>query len=311
MPTTHALGTMKLYDNIRDIWPDEDADFSPWLVENIDLLGDTIGLTLEAVERESPVGGFSADLLARESNSSATAVIENQLGISDHDHLGKLIAYASGKESAYVIWIVQTAREEHRQAVRWLNEITYEGVGFFLLEIQLWQIDSSQLAPKFNLLEAPNGWAKSNKKPSCSLNGNSDKIKYNFWSDYRYYAFEDPTYSKEFRSHDPLPIRVYNLGIGSSDACIFLTCNTREDRVGVELNIHDDKDLFDDLEREKSKIEAQIGLPLEWSRLDNRKASRIRLECDKNFRDASKRTECFDWLMQYSLAFKRAFTPLL
>lgn len=311
MAMSKTLGTLEQYENIRDIWPDENADFSPWLEEHLELLGDTIGLSLEAVERESPVGDFSVDMLARDINSSACVVIENQLSETNHDHLGKLLTYAAGKNAAFIIWIVRTARDEHKAALQWLNDVTGEEIGFFLLEIQLWSIDGSAMAPKFNLVEAPNGWAKNTKRPTCSLCGTSDKIKFNFWSEFRYYAFKDAIFSKEFRSHDPLPIRVFNLGIGSSSACILLTCNTREDRVGVELNIHDNKDLYDDLLREKIKIETSIGKPLEWCRLDNRKASRIRLEFDKNFRDPASRTECFDWLMQYALAYKKAFADLV
>lgn len=198
MPLVSTLGTLKKYENIRDIWPDENADFSPWLEKNINLLGDKIGLSLEVVERESPVGDFTVDVLARDINSSATVVIENQLSITDHNHLGQIITYAAGKTATYVIWIVQTAREEHKAAISWLNNSTGEEIGFFLVEIQVWQVDDSHLAPAFYIAEAPNGWTKNTKRPACSFCGTSEKIKFNFWSEFNYFAFSDPNFRRNF-----------------------------------------------------------------------------------------------------------------
>jgi hypothetical protein len=310
MAITTSLGVLKKYDNIRDVWPDEDADFSPWLEKNIDLLGDKIGLSLEVVERESPVGDFTVDMLARDINSSATVVIENQLSTTDHNHLGQIITYAAGKTATYVVWIVQTAREEHKAAIKWLNDSTGEEIGFFLLEIQLWQIDDSLLSPTFYIAEAPNGWTKNNKRPACSFCGTSEKIKYNFWSEFVSFAFVDSTFSKEFRSHSPWPSNVYSLGMGTSDAYIILYCNTRDDSVGLELRIAR-KDVYDDLLKSKASIEASIGQPLNWDRLDNKKTSRIRLDCDKNFRNPAEKMECFKWLMRQALAYKRTFAGLI
>lgn len=310
MPLVSTLGTLKKYENIRDIWPDENADFSPWLEKNINLLGDKIGLSLEVVERESPVGDFTVDVLARDINSSATVVIENQLSITDHNHLGQIITYAAGKTATYVIWIVQTAREEHKAAISWLNNSTGEEIGFFLVEIQVWQVDDSHLAPAFYIAEAPNGWTKNTKRPACSFCGTSEKIKFNFWSEFNYFAFSDPEFSKEFRSHNPWPSNVYSLGLGSSDAYILLYCNTRDDSVGLELRISK-KEVFDNLFKSKATIETAIGESLEWNRLDDKKTCRIRLDCDKNFRDPAKKAECFRWLMKQALAFKKTFGSLL
>ena len=82
---------------------------------------------------------------------------------TNHDHLGKIITYAAGKEASVVIWIVKRARDEHRQAVEWLNQHTDENIGFFLLEIELWKINGSVPAPRFNVVERPNDWAKAIK----------------------------------------------------------------------------------------------------------------------------------------------------
>lgn len=85
----------------------------------------------ELEERESSVGAFSLDILARDQDSGEAVVIENQIEQSDHEHLGKLITYASGKDAKYIVWIVKDAREEHRAAIEWLNKISDDTIGFF------------------------------------------------------------------------------------------------------------------------------------------------------------------------------------
>lgn len=159
------LERMERVDDLRSIWPHEEHDFSKWLAEeeNLGQLSESIGIDIELEETESPVGSFSVDIYARESGSSRGIVIENQLEDTDHDHLGKIITYAAGKSAEVIIWIVKRARDEHKQAVEWLNQHTDEDIGFFLVEIELWKIGKSLPAPRFNVVERPNEWAKTVK----------------------------------------------------------------------------------------------------------------------------------------------------
>lgn len=111
-------------------------------------------------ERESAVEKYSVDIYGKEEGTDRKVIIENQLEDSNHDHLGKIITYASGKDVKTIIWIVKRARDEHRQAIEWLNAHTDEEVGFFLLEIELWRIGDSLAALKFNIVSKPNDWGK-------------------------------------------------------------------------------------------------------------------------------------------------------
>ena len=135
------LGKIERIDDLRTIWKNEARDFTGWLAEddNLALLSEAIGIDLELEERESSVGSFSVDLFASEEGTSRKVIIENQLEDTNHDHLGKVITYAAGKDASVVIWIVKRARDEHRQAVEWLNQHTDEDIGFFLVEIELWK----------------------------------------------------------------------------------------------------------------------------------------------------------------------------
>ena len=128
------LGKLQKGD-LREIWKHEASDFTNWLAkpENIAILSDEIGIGLKLVKTEAEVGSFSSDILAEEENTGKKVIIENQLEPTDHNHLGKIITYASGYDAAIIIWIVQEARDEHKRAVDWLNEHTDEGVNFFLV----------------------------------------------------------------------------------------------------------------------------------------------------------------------------------
>lgn len=93
------LSKLEEIKDLRTVWPHEALDFTPWLSQddNINLLADAIGLDITVDETESSVGDFNVDILASETGTDRKIIIENQLEDTDHDHLGKLITYASGK----------------------------------------------------------------------------------------------------------------------------------------------------------------------------------------------------------------------
>lgn len=175
-----TLGKMIRITDLRSVWPHEANDFTRWLAqeENLTLLGDAIEIELELEERESSVGSFNVDIFAKEVGTNRRVIIENQLEDTNHDHLGKLITYASGKGSEVIVWVVKRARDEHRQAIEWLNQHTDSNIGFFLLEIELWQIGDSEKAPRFNIVEKPNDWTKMMKGNDILVGTNLIKLNY-------------------------------------------------------------------------------------------------------------------------------------
>lgn len=268
-----ALGTIKKIEDLRSVWPHEAHDFSKWLAkeENLLLLSDTIGIDIVLEELESAVGGFSVDLYATEEGTGRRIIIENQLEDSNHDHLGKIITYASGKGAEVIIWIVKRARDEHRQAVEWLNQHTDSNIGIFLLEIELWQINDSPYAPKFNIVERPNDWAKSVK----AVEGISDtkKLQVEFWQAFNEYVFTKKEFAQYFKPRKAQAQHWYDLSLGKSAYHLGFTVNTQKNRIGTEIYINDDKDLFARFKEHKSEIEEFFGSKLEWKEAS--KACRI------------------------------------
>lgn len=258
------LGRIEKVEDLRSVWPHEAYDFSKWLSqeENLALLSDTIGINITLEELESPVGGFNVDLFATEEGTTRRIIIENQLEETNHDHLGKIITYASGKSADVIIWIVKRARDEHTQAIQWLNQHTDENIGFFLLEIELWKIDNSPLAPKFNIVERPNDWAKTMK----ATEGLSEtkRLQFEFWQSFVDYAFSKPEIKSVFSKRKAQPQNWYSLGIGSSIYHLDLSVNTQKNQLCAAIYIQGDKPTFEKFRAHQTEIEDELQMKLDW-----------------------------------------------
>ena len=303
------LGTLKEITDLRSIWPHEALNFTPWVAENVDLLADAVGLDITVDETESSVGDFNVDIYASETGTDRKIIIENQLEDTDHDHLGKLITYASGKGADVVIWVVKHAREEHKAAVEWLNNHTDDKIGFFLCEIKLFQIGDSQIAPAFTVVERPNDWTKEIRKTASANSTQQQRLEY--WQAFNDYAFSDENFSRIFNKRKPTTDHWMDFSIGSSACHIAVSQIQKRKAVDVELYINDDKELFKSLFAHKDEIEKNMEMELEWKELPERKASRILIEKTVDLDDRATWPEQFDYIMDTCIKMKRAFKRYL
>ena len=303
------LGTLKEITDLRSIWPHEALNFTPWVAENVDLLADAVGLYITVDETESSVGDFNVDIYASETGTDRKIIIENQLEDTDHDHLGKLITYASGKGADVVIWVVKHAREEHKAAVEWLNNHTDDKIGFFLCEIKLFQIGDSQIAPAFTVVERPNDWTKEIRKTASANSTQQQRLEY--WQAFNDYAFSDANFSRIFNKRKPTTDHWMDFSIGSSACHIAVSQIQKRKAVDVELYINDDKELFKSLFAHKDEIEKNMEMELEWKELPERKASRILIEKTVDLDDRATWPEQFDYIMDTCIKMKRAFKRYL
>ncbi len=244
---------------LREYWKHEALDFTRWLAEpeNIELLSDEVGVGIQITQTEASVGRFNVDILAEEENTGRKIIIENQLEATDHSHLGQLITYAAGLEAEFVIWIVRDVREEHQQAVDWLNEHTDEQINFFLVCIELWQIEHSPPAPKFAIISRPNEWKRSVRSSAQDGNLTDTKTKQlEFWQQLKEYT---ATNHPRLKLRTPRPQHWFDVAIGRSDCHVSLVVDSREDKVRCELYIPDSKELYQIFLSCREQIEKELG----------------------------------------------------
>jgi hypothetical protein len=300
------LGQLRKVE-LRKAWKHEALDFTNWLAqeENLSLLSDEVGVGIRLIQTEAKVGNFSVDVLAEEENSGKKIIIENQLESTNHDHLGKLITYASGHDAEIIIWIVKNVREEHRQAIDWLNEHTDEKANFFAVKLELWQIGDSPYAPKFHIISRPNEWAKAIRKSSAQSELTETKVlQLDFWDKFKEFAQNNKTV---LRLRKTYPQHWYDISFGSSEAHIALTLNSQANLMACEIYISDSKELFAELIQYKDQIEEELGTKLEWMELEGKKASRIKLSRDGDMTDSEKWEEFFKWFMMQAENFQKVF----
>jgi hypothetical protein len=293
--------------DLRKAWNHEATDFTNWLAaeENISLLSDEVGIDLKVLQTEASVGKFNVDILAEEENTGRKIIIENQLEVTNHDHLGKIITYASGFDAEIVIWIVKEVRDEHKQAVDWLNEHTDENINFFAIKMELWQIGDSPFAPKFQIISKPNDWAKAIKKSVGQSKMTDTKVmQIEFWDKFIEFCNSNKTNLKLRKAR---PQHWYDISLGNSIAHLTLTMNTQANFISCEVYISDNKELFDKLFLKKEKIEEELGTSLKWLRLDNKKACRIKKIEEANLEDTEQWDKYFEWMKSSAERFLKVF----
>ena len=301
------FGTIQKVDP-RSIWNHEARDFTPWLAHNLHRLGEAIGIELELVEREADVGGFSLDLLAKDLGRNVNVIIENQLATTDHDHLGKLITYASGYDAGVVLWISTEIREEHRQALDWLNQRTDSNTDFFGIVVEVIKIGESKPALQFRVAVSPNEWQKSKKQSTTTTSEKSELYRQYFQG-----VLDELRETHHFTSaRKAQPQNWYTFASGNKQFA-YSHSFAAGNRVRTEIYIDsgdadENKDFFDRLYDDREAIETEFGAALEWERLDNKRASRVAVYRPGSIEDSSEDLqEIHEWGIENLLRFKKVF----
>ncbi len=281
---------------LRDIWPNEANDFTTWLAapENLSKLGNACGIELEPYETESAVGTFSVDIFARELDTERPVVIENQLEDTNHDHLGKLITYAAGKDAGIIIWVVKRARGPHRKAIEWLNNHTDGGCAFFLVEVEAWRIDQSNPAVVFNVVESPNDWAR-DEKSKTSLTP-TERAAFDYWQTYYELASSDADGDPDELLPDASKNLWIKLGVGSAKYFLAVQIYSRAKKLSVGLHIKDDA--FSSFVNEHFDV-LELALGKDCDEVEKRQENRViafcKTKCDVVNGSREKWPEFINW----------------
>jgi len=306
------LGKLEKVD-LRKIWQNEGQDFTPWLAreENLEMLGEVIGIELELEAQEKDVGPFRADILCKNTEDDSWVLIENQIEKTDHRHLGQIMTYAAGLQAVTIVWVASKFTEEHRATLDWLNEITDEKFRFFGLEVELWKIGDSPAAPKFNVISKPNNWSKTVSQAAKDIlsqtTSDTKVMQYNYWNSFVEYLENS---SSKLRPQDPRPKHWLTFTIGRSGFHMDALLNTRDKKISVELIITDkgeEKAFYHLLEKDKEAIEREMGCALEWRENPDKTQSKIALCKNANPTDEVNRNSQMEWLKNNLEKFDTVF----
>ena len=302
--------------DVRAKWPDEALDFTPWLAKNLYMLGDAIGVNLEFIQTEVPVGPYFLDIQAKEADGGAIVAIENQLEMTDLHHLGQLLTYSTGCEAQIAVWVAPYFGYEHAQALHRLNEWTKDSIRFYGVKVEVIKQAGSDPAPRFRKVVFPGGWNKEATLPP----GEMDPEKL------RYHEFFRPLVAKLLGEGFAEKAVLYfghtgrrfpsqlNPEIGyaaclvQDGAWVLLSIRTKE----KECTNH----IFDKLNVDRERIERSIDAgpapEWHWLRFDKHAFSSIGIRRDGSIDDPDeKREEIRAWMLDLLPKLKEVFDPRL
>ena len=299
---------------LREAWKHEAGQFTPWLAEsdNLNTLAEALDLSeLILVATEHWVGDFKLDILCTDGDEQV--IIENQLEETNHKHLGQILAYAAGVGAKKVIWVAESFRPERAAALQFLNDNTTDSLSFFGVQIELWRIGDSPLAPNFEVVVKPNDWAKSGRELARAASNASPtkQLQQKFWM-----ALIDRLgkSAPQIRPQNPRPQHWLNNSIGRSGFGLNITANTRDERIGVELWIPgvEAKRHFANLSSQKDFIESKLGFELDWQELPDAKACRIASWYPQaSIEEENRWNEYLDWLIQRLMKMDQVLRPIV
>lgn len=297
---------------LRKVWKHEQYAFSAWLAdeENISELGEVLGLTLTDVETEKAVGNYRCDILCKDEITGKTVLIENQLEPTNHDHLGKIITYASGLDASVIVWIVESARDEHASAIEWLNKHTDGEISFFLIEVHAYQIGNSEPAPQFKIIEQPNDFVnniKAIEKNSTMNESMSQRLE--FWTKLNEILIQK---GEPFNKRKATTDHWYDVAMGSSKCHVSIELVNKNNLIRISIWVNENKAQYDNFFANKDAIEAGLGYSLEWNRNDSKKASRIYTSIPGlDFEDHSNYGDLIEKSIVKAVEFKKVFKNYL
>ena len=304
------LGRLEPVDP-RSIWSHEALHFTPWLAQNADRLAEALGIELEFEATEHPVGGYSLDIIGKDQTNGVVLIVENQLGDSDHGHLGQLLTYAAGTAASTIIWITTRFRDEHRQALTWLNEHSDQDTHFFGVELEVVRIGDSAPAPLFNVVALPNDWQKSVRAATASPVGSKNELYRQFWT----------KLLDRIKSEHP----TWTRAVGGSQNWLWLTAPIRgcglnpvfglKGKIRQELYIdrptpEQCRAVFDALYVRRDEFEAAYGRQLEWDPIEGRKACRISESSEGDVQNEVEQEKYIGFFIDAGERFRKAISAV-
>lgn len=307
------LGRLERVD-LRQIWATEDRDFTPWLAreEHLELLAETIGLDLELEAQEKDVGPFRADILCKNTLDGSWVLVENQIERTDHKHLGQLLTYAAGLDAVTIIWISSKFTEEHRFALDWLNKITDSNFRFFGLEVELWKINDSIPAPKFNIISQPNDWSETVSRAARKIEEEglsaSQELQLKYWANLSEYLDQH----SEMRLKSPRAQGWFDFSLGKTNATLRISISTQTRTLTAGIYLYRNlKEKYDQVYEKRNAIEAALGEALVWENSPDKQTAIIKIEKNSDISNEQDWPNQYEWFKTKLEVFSRVFRPIV
>jgi len=264
-------------------------------------------LDLEVTQEEKSVGRYSVDILAEVVGDNRNVVIENQLDPSDHDHLGKSIAYASGVDADIIVWIAPQFYDEHRDAIMWLNQNSREAVDLFAIRLEVWRINDSGPAVRLNPIAEPSEWREKAQRSDEELS-DMKELQEEFWTEFRDRIKRSDT---RLSARKPKPQHWYNNPIGKTGIQLSFVLNSRDNELRAQLIIQDNAEAYWELAEDRREIDAEVDRELVWMEPEETRAdkerSRIFFRKDAVIEDTDRWDEYQDWFVECGELFHEHF----
>jgi len=310
---TEDLGTLERVEP-SSLWNHEAHDFTPWLLANAEGLADALGIDLEFEDSEHPVGTFALDLVGRDTTNDTILIVENQLAGTDHSHLGQILTYAAGTGASTIVWIATSFREEHRQALDWLNEETGQGTHFFGVVIEAFKIGDSRPAPHFKVVAQPNEWQKVVRSAAKGQKESTKSPLYaKFWEALLARLVDEGLAWTRRRPGDTvfgenwidMPSKIRGASLNFS----FARGGRLRNELYIDSGSQEDNDrTFEALATQREKIERAYGGPLEFEQLEGRRASRVADYTDGDVVEEDRHDEFIEWFLDSGRRLRRALS---
>ena len=299
---------------VKDVWKHEEYDFTPWLADNLDLLGDVLLLDLEEIQREARTGEFRLDILSRDRSSGAMVAIENQVEWTDDGHLGQTLTYAGWHDARILIWVAPHFTQRHRDALEWLNRRTPYEIEIYGVEVSAVKIGYSKPAAVFRPVVLPKAWyaRRAAKYAGSTLSAKRrvffqplvDRLRKARFTD------RDTASAAEYQSFPVgIPGRgTYRASMEGAKAWVYIGGN---DIYSAPRNITDGLRAGDRAEVEEALgIESDSVTGMKW--LTSKRTGNIGVWRDGSLDDSEEQLEEIrEWMFHYLLKFKKVFNPLI
>nr|MDO8085752.1 DUF4268 domain-containing protein [Candidatus Sigynarchaeum springense] len=311
------------YLSASELWSREDVDFTPWLAENIEFLGDALGIDLEVEDTEvRQPDDFRADIVAKDAAGNLV-VIENQYGTTDHKHLGQVLVYLTSLGAKVAVWVCETASQSHIDVIDWLNQNSSPDTGFYLVQVKVLKVQDT-FTPIFEVIARPSEVSKDIGTYKQEISGRPAMFV-EFWTQFIRYCQGK---TDIFKNATPPAKTWMRRGVfGTSGVTIdpsfkkgavrneiYITTGDKERNKKIFDALHARRDEIDTLFR--NAIKDRYKGSLAWQRLDDKDACRIKfdvpgIDCYSEENRDETWQKAFDFFIATSIALKDTFTRFL